>query len=183
MACICIFIIKLQYKRFTIGKSSHKNLFINLKECVVKIVLVKNISYIANYLWKESIRNINTILSDNEKKKFNVADYYYLTAIYYMGNPNIGEISKALELTKPAISAMIKRLESGELIIKRQSLEDKRVYYLDLTDKGKKIVEGDSTLYSSFTDIIRNLTTEEQMKDVECLLQEIVNIIKTGEAE
>ena len=141
-------------------------------------MLDKNISYIANYLWKESIKNISNILSDKEKKKFNIADYYYLTAIYYMDNPNIGEISEALELTKPAISAMIKRLESGGLITKRQSPEDKRVFYLDLTDKGKEIVEGDNMLYRRFTGFIRNLITEEQMKDVECLMQELVNIIK-----
>jgi len=144
----------------------------------MKIMLDKNISYIANYLWKESIKNISNILSDKEKKKFNIADYYYLTAIYYMDNPNIGEISEALELTKPAISAMIKRLESGGLITKRQSPEDKRVFYLDLTDKGKEIVEGDNMLYRRFTGFIRNLITEEQMKDVECLMQELVNIIK-----
>jgi len=146
-------------------------------------MLDKNISYIANYLWQESIRNINTILTDEEKKKFNIADYYYLTTIYFMNNPNIGEVSKSLELTKPAISALIKRLESNNLIIKRQSLEDKRVFYLELTDKGKEIVEGDNMLYRRFTDMIQSLITDEQMQEVECLMQEIVNRIKMEDAK
>lgn len=146
-------------------------------------MLDKSISYIANYLWQESSRNINTILTDEEKKKFNIADYYYLTAIYFMDNPNIGEVSKTLELTKPAISALIKRLGFSNLIIKRQSLEDKRVFYLELTDKGKEIVEGDNMLYRRFTDMIGSLITDEQMKEVECLMQEIVNKIKMEAAK
>ena len=141
-------------------------------------MLDKNIAYIANFLWKESIKKVSTVLSDEEKNKFNIADYYYLTAIYLMDNPNIGEVSDELELTKPAISALIKRLESSGLIIKRQSLDDKRIFFLDLTNKGKEIVEGDNALYGRFTDIIRKVVTEEQMKDVECLMQEIVNIMK-----
>jgi len=142
-------------------------------------MLDKDFSYIANYLWKESIKNINVILSEEEKKKFNIADYYYLTAIYLMDNPNIGEIAAELDLTKPAVSALIKRLESGGLIIKRQSLEDKRVFYLDLTDKAKEIVEGDNMLYRRIINMAGNSVTEEQMKDFGFLMREIVNIIKT----
>ena len=142
-------------------------------------MLDKSLSYIANYFWKESLKNISVIMSDEEKKKFNIADYYYLTAIYFMGTPKIGEIAKELELTKPAITALIKRLESNGLITKWQSSDDKRVFYLELTQKGRGIVEGDNTIYRRFTGLMQNLATEEQMRDIECLMQKIVEVIKT----
>lgn len=87
-----------------------------------------NISLIANYFWKESINNISNTLSDAQISNFNMNDYYYLTSIYQLGTPQLGELAAKLNLTKPAISALVKRLEKNELIVKTQSKEDKRIY-------------------------------------------------------
>ena len=82
------------------------------------ILIEKHFEYIANYLWQQSINNINSILSSEEKKQFNITDYYYLTTIYNMDNPNLGEVAEKLKLTKPAISALVKRLTKNDLIEK-----------------------------------------------------------------
>lgn len=81
-------------------------------------MIEKHFEYIANYLWQQSMNNINLILSTEEKKQFNITDYYYLTTIYNMENPNLGEIAEKLKLTKPAISALAKRLIKNELVEK-----------------------------------------------------------------
>lgn len=99
-------------------------------------MIEKHFEYIANYLWQQSMNNINLILSTEEKKQFNITDYYYLTTIYNMENPNLGEIAEKLKLTKPAISALAKRLIKNELVEKVKSEEDGRIYYLKVTKKG-----------------------------------------------
>jgi DNA-binding MarR family transcriptional regulator len=141
-------------------------------------MLDKNFAYIANYLWRESITNVNLILSDEEKKKFNVADYYYLSAIHFMEHPNSSDIAKELSLTKPAISALIKRLEASGMIVKKQSNQDKRVFYLALSDKGKAVIEGDALIYNTFTNHIKALVTPEQMQEISCLMQGIVTALQ-----
>jgi len=146
-------------------------------------MLVKNVSYIANYLWQKSMENIDHILSKEEKEKFNVADYYYLTTIYYMDKPNFGDVSSKLGLTKPAISALIKRLEVIGFIQKQQSPEDKRIFYLELTEKGKKVVEGDNSLYLQFGEVIQSIVTKEQMEEVECLFEQVAEILKSEVAK
>ena len=144
-------------------------------------MIEKHFEYIANYLWQQSINNINSILSNEEKKQFNITDYYYLTTIYSMNNPNLGEVAEKLKLTKPAISALVKRLTKHELIKKIQSDEDGRIYYIEVTERGRKIIEGDNAVYSQLTNLIGKIISDDQLKELDCLLDEIVKILKNGE--
>ena len=141
----------------------------------------KHFEYISNHLWQQSINNIDSILSSEEKKQFNITDYYYLTTIYNMDNPNLGEVAEKLKLTKPAISALVKRLIKNDLIEKVQSNEDGRIYYLKVTKKGIKIIEGDNAVYSKFTKLIGEIISEEQLKELDCLLGQVVKLLKTKE--
>lgn len=141
-------------------------------------MLENNISYIANYLWQQSMDNINQILSGDEIINFNLNDYYYLTSIYQMGSPNFGQVAEALNLSKPAISALVKRLIKNGLIEKVQSKEDKRVYYLEVTEKGIEIIEGDNKLYSKLTTLISQIFTEEQFKEFDNLFGRVVSALR-----
>ena len=142
------------------------------------ILIEKHFEYIANYLWQQSINNINSILSNEEKKQFNITDYYYLTTIYNMNNPNLGEVAEKLKITKPAISALVKRLTKHELIEKIQSDEDGRIYYIRVTERGRKIIEGDNAVYSQFTGLLSEIISKDQLKELDCLLDEIVKRLK-----
>lgn len=147
----------------------------------MSIVIEKDFEYIANYLWQQSINNIDSILSSEEKKQFNITDYYYLTTIYNMDNPNLGEVAEKLKLTKPAISALVKRMIKNELIEKIQSDEDGRIYYIKVTERGRKIIEGDNAVYSQFTSLISEIISEDQLKELNCLLNEVVSRLKNKE--
>ena len=141
-------------------------------------MIEKHFEYIANYLWQQSINNINSILSSEEKKQFNITDYYYLTTIYNMDNPNLGEVAEKLKRTKPAISALVKRLTKQELIEKIQSNEDGRIYYIKVTERGRKIIEGDNAVYSQFTGLLSEIISKDQLNELDCLLDEIVKRLK-----
>lgn len=144
-------------------------------------MIADNIAFIANYFWKTSIDNINSILSDGQVSNFNMNDYYYLTVIYQLGNPNLGDVAKELKLTKPSISAMVQRLIKNDLIEKVQSEEDKRVFHLSLTEKGCKIVQGDYALYRNLTNELTKALTEEQVSEADCLLSMFVDKIKENQ--
>ena len=132
-------------------------------------------AFIANYLWRESIKNLKKYLTESELKSFSSNDYYYLTTIYYMGKPNFSQIAEALQLTKPAISAMSRKLTKMGLIEKVQSQEDKRVYYVYITEKGKSIIDGDEELYEKVDLLIKEtLDSDEKYRFVETLLKQIV---------
>ncbi|MGE5627338.1 MAG: MarR family transcriptional regulator, partial [Solirubrobacterales bacterium] len=129
----------------------------------------------ANYFWTESIKNINSELSESEVKKFSSQDYYYLTTIYYMNNPNFSEVAEKLNLTKPAISVIAAKLSKMGLLEKIQSKEDKRVYHMAVTKKGRRIVEGDEESYRRIEALIKNIIGDEnKYKYIESILEEIV---------
>ncbi|MDP4093295.1 MAG: MarR family winged helix-turn-helix transcriptional regulator [Bacillota bacterium] len=138
-------------------------------------MIENSFAYISNYMCRESIRNLNNCLTETELKSFSNNDYYYLTTIYYLGKPNFSQVAKELGLTKPAVSALVRKLSKMGLIEKTQSEEDKRVHFIKLTDKGKKIVEGDEVLLSNISSLIKNLLkNEEQYNFVDSLLNKIV---------
>lgn len=138
-----------------------------------------SVAFIANYLWRESIRNLSNYLTESELKSFSSNDYYYLTTIHYMGKPNFSQLAETLKLTKPAISVIIRKLSSMGLIEKIQSASDKRMFYICITPKGKNIIDGDEKLYEKIDLLIKNLVaTDEKYKFVEVLLQDIVSSLE-----
>lgn len=145
-------------------------------------MLENKIAFISNYFWKRSIDNINAILSVDQAG-FNMNDYYYLTVIHQLGNPNLGDVAKELKLTKPAISAMVQRLIKNDLIQKTQSAEDKRVFFLNLTEKSLKIIQGDNQLYRDLAVDLESFLSAQQRLDLECLLTMLVDKMTESEKE
>jgi len=117
---------------------------------------------LVNLLWEECIRNLNATLTEEEANKFSNNDYYYLLVIQSLQRPNFSQIAEKLSLTKPAISAIIRKLINMNLVEKVQSAEDKRIYYVELTTKGKCILQGDKTVYKWVTDNVKNIANDEK---------------------
>lgn len=137
-------------------------------------MIAENLEAITDYLWHESTKKINTLLAETD---FNISDYYYLTAIANMDHPNFGDVAEALNLTKPAISALIKRLMHHELIEKVQCQEDKRIFYLSITEKGKAMIEGDHSLYTRLASKLSNSISEDKLKELDYLLDAVVSLL------
>lgn len=65
------------------------------------------------------------------------------------------------------------------LVEKEQSIEDKRTFHIHLTEKGRKIVQGDAQAYGKLTALIQRLLPDEgQIEEIENLLSAIVISLK-----
>ena len=138
-------------------------------------MIAKNLETLTNHLWHQSSQRINSLLIS--ETDFNISDYYYLTAIYNMNHPNFGDVAQALNLTKPAVSALIKRLSKHELIEKKQCEQDKRVFYLSVTEKGQKMIQGDPYLFTQVESIISSAVTPDQLQSLDCLLDVVISLL------
>ena len=141
-------------------------------------MISEHLESIGNYFWHEFTLRINDLICNEEVEDFNIGDYYYLIAIHNMGCPNLGQVANELHLTKPAISALVKRLQHCNLVEKIQSEEDRRVFYLKLTERGTKIVEGDSKIYSNLETMISDAITPSQVQALDCLLEVVSSVLK-----
>jgi DNA-binding MarR family transcriptional regulator len=135
---------------------------------------------LVNLLWEECIRNLNETLTEDEANKFSNNDYYYLLVIQSLQRPNFSQIAERLSVTKPAVSAIIRKLIHMNLVEKSQSKEDKRMYYVELTEKGKHILQGDKAVYKWVTDTIRNIAADEkEYAIVEHIISELVDKLES----
>lgn len=135
---------------------------------------------LVNLLWEECIRNLNATLTEEEANKFSNNDYYYLLVINSLQRPNFSQIAEKLSYTKPAVSAIIRKLSNMKLVEKVQSEEDKRIYYVELTAKGKCILQGDKAVYKWVTDTIKNIATDDkEVIMVEHIIYALVEKLET----
>lgn len=138
-----------------------------------------NFSTLVNLLWEECIQNLNSILTEDEVNKFSNNDYYYLLVIHSLQKPNFSQIAEKLSLTKPAVSAIIRKLINMKLVEKLQSEADKRIYFVKLTEKGKNILNGDMAVYKWVEDTIKSIANDEnELIIVERIISKLVDKLK-----
>lgn len=133
-------------------------------------------SKLVNLLWKQCIANLNNILREEEVGKFSNNDYYYLLVINSLNRPKFSEVADALSLTKPAVSAIIRKLTKMELVNKVQSDKDKRVFYIELTEKGRDILNGDKEIYRKIVENIVDIVPDK--KELEIINNVIIELVK-----
>lgn len=135
----------------------------------------ENFSKLVNLLWQQCIENLNNYLEEDERGKFSNNDYYYLLMIQSMEQLNLSEIAQKLNMTKPAITAMIRKLQKMNLVEKIQSQSDKRVHHVRLTAKGNNILSGDRAIYRWVTDTMSTLCPSHKEKEMlEYLIKQLV---------
>lgn len=81
------------------------------------------------------------------------------------------DLCHGMNLSKPAISRLINRLIKKDLIIKRRSKEDNRVYYLELTEQG---IEETKNTYIYYLTPLLNIQKSLGEEDFE----KLTNLIK-----
>jgi len=91
---------------------------------------------------------IKTLITDLQGLKlgskgevFSFLEVYILRKIGEAGNKKIYELIDEMQLNRGMVSLIIKKLYLKGYVIKKQSEGDKRVYFLNLTDLGKDIVQ------------------------------------------
>ena len=139
-------------------------------------------SRLVNLLWGECIQNLSSVLEESEQNRFTNNDYYYLYVIEALGEPNFSTIADALNVTRPGVTAIVRKLCNMGLVMKCQSEKDKRVYYVSLTQKGKDILNGDREVYKRVTEAIaRFCKTKEEQQFMENVIEMLVQKLEKKE--
>ncbi|EAE8345477.1 MarR family transcriptional regulator [Listeria monocytogenes] len=83
------------------------------------------------------------------------------------------EIGKKLNMDKPTISGIVKRLEKKNLIIKEQNIEDSRSNYLQLTSDGKDIVHTCQQLSNEIIKAFLEPLTKHEITNLQNILMKL----------
>ncbi len=87
-------------------------------------------------------------------------------------NPGIsqGEVSSRLHLSKETVSVTLKRLENAGFVLRKQSLEDKRIKLLYLSEKGEKVVVELRENFDRINNTMFSKLSEEEKEMLESML-------------
>ena len=137
------------------------NIFINFTETLNESVieLQKKISKLSG------IDN----LSDTQFK--------YINTISKLTNPTITQISDYMDLTKASVTVAINRLVEKEYIVKKQSTDDMRIFHLELTNKGKIVVDAREKALIEFSDYINSSLSKEEIIQFREIIKKITELI------
>ncbi len=113
----------------------------------------------------------------NSKSNYKISHntLFYLDIIDVKKKVTVSELAEMLNVAKSAITSKVKKLEELELIIKEQSTEDKRVFYISLKPDIAKIYEGLNRPYYDAAKFIEKKYTKEQVN----LLCEMLDCISS----
>ncbi|MEM7548441.1 MAG: MarR family winged helix-turn-helix transcriptional regulator [Bacteroidota bacterium] len=93
---------------------------------------------------------------------------------------NVSYLSKEFNVTKPTMSDAVKVIHEKKLISKTPSSVDSRSYSIQLTRKGKKIVDETEHFTSPLKKQLENTSSSEQKNLFESITKLIYGLNKTG---
>lgn len=116
---------------------------------------------------------IHSSIVKNQDNAVSKLEFKLLHTVYRHERLMISEVSEILNISLPNCSRYVKTAIEDGYLQKQIDLEDKRVYYISLTEKGRNIVE--STL-SSFSEEMANHLNDLDFKTLEKLDQTFSNL-------
>lgn len=99
--------------------------------------------------------------------------FLYLRKINSLDNPTVSKLAKAMEVSKPSASNMVSKIVDKGLLKTKASPKDGRVCLLELTDKGKKVVEIENWADMRFFEKIQEILDEEELEVLERIFEKI----------
>jgi len=131
----------------------------------------------------ETVEMISQLMGELEGKAFDQEGFsditmnqvHYLEIVALLGNPTSADLADNLGVTRPSVSAIVKKLIKNGYLTKSKSNLDGRVYYLHLTEKGDRFNQLHGEIHQILAKrIIENLNQDE-IKILAVLLGKIAN--------
>ena len=106
---------------------------------------------------------------------------YSKTALLYRINHknkgiSISELSRILDVNKSTVSVAINQLIDLNIVIKKQSKNDKRFYYLELTPKGEDIIIKHMQVHKDTIKKILDILNQEEVDNFIKIINKIQNL-------
>lgn len=97
----------------------------------------------------------------------------YVNVIDQMQECTVSKLSKALGVTKSAVTLKINELVKQGVVTKVQSSEDRRIYYLTLSPETRELMQGYDAIFGGIERELRKQYTQEQLEQFGQILHTI----------
>lgn len=119
-------------------------------------------------------RVINTLRRENNKlilkHNLTLGQFAVMEALYSKGRLSTGEVMEKILSTSGNIPVIVKNLEKDGFITRKQDEADKRRFILDLTDKGRDLMDEIVPENLKFMDELISLWDDEDKEELIILM-------------
>jgi DNA-binding MarR family transcriptional regulator len=117
-------------------------------------------------------------LEESAKEQFNfneltLTQMNYLETINNLQNPNMTELAREMNLTKPTVKAAIDKLIEKDFIYRVKSDDDRRSAHLHLTVKGKVINHMHDFAHKQMAELISSKLTSEEINQLKNIFEKV----------
>jgi DNA-binding MarR family transcriptional regulator len=121
----------------------------------------------------EFIKNFQTQLLSGDLKQCTLRQLYYIELINNNEGISFSELAKMLDVKKSTVSIAINQLIERGIVTKVQSNQDKRFYFLQLTPKGKHIIEMHMKVHQNAIKKIIKILNEKEVENFISIVNKI----------
>lgn len=125
----------------------------------------------------ELTEKFQTQILSGDLKEFTLRQLYYIELINKHENIRVSEIAKMLDVKKSTVSVAVNQLIEQGIVTKIQSDADKRVYFLQLTPKGKDIMKIHMHVHRN---AIKNILKVLDQEEVEGFIETVNKITSSN---
>ena len=125
-----------------------------------ELELVESMDKLSNLM-----RKFQTQLRSGDLKEYTLRQLYYIELIDKNQGISVSELAKKLDVKKSTVSIAINQLIDLGIVIKIQSNQDKRFYFLQLTPKGNQIMEMHKQVHKNTIKKISKILNPEEVEN------------------
>jgi DNA-binding MarR family transcriptional regulator len=114
------------------------------------------------------------VLTHKELSNLSIRQLNYLDLIRSFETPKVSDLSEHLRVSKPTIAIALKSLMDKGYVKKMQSADDKRIFNIELTKKGRKINSIHDQAHEKIVREIFKCLTEKEVEIFEKLVSKIL---------
>lgn len=101
-----------------------------------------------------------------------------LQLIYFNKSLKAKDIATNLDISRPAASEILTKLEKYNYIVKTKNPKDNRETYFSLSDKGNKVIK---SVIKRRINFIKSIFSEEEIENLSNIFKNIISRIKKGD--
>ncbi|HQN27161.1 MAG TPA: MarR family transcriptional regulator [Mesotoga sp.] len=131
------------------------------------------------------VERLSTLMAEQEERALNsgessrltVRQMYYLNVIAKMDRPTVSQIADLLSVTKPTVTITVRGLIEEGYLKRIQSEEDRRVFWLELTNRGQKIIQACRKIHRDFSHRILEILDTREAQELTRIFEKILRKI------
>ncbi len=114
-----------------------------------------------------------SVCSECQNNDLTRRQIYYLRVIDSQEDMTASRLADITSNSKPTITELVNRLIAGDCVYKEKSSKDRRVCYIHLTPKGKKIARSEELTQLRLVEHIEKSLTEDEVNTLIELLNKL----------